>query len=777
MFNNQNSLRMRNTLLFLILLAGMSFPVIAQTNVAIGQWRQYLPFHRAVSVTQSADEVFFSSDGGIVAVAKSDLSAAFYTKTNRLSAAGNRVIAYHEGSSTLVVTYADGNIDLLGPEGTLNLPFIKTTPNIIGERRINHIMTDENGAFLSSTFGLTRIDMDAAEFDFTTLTGVEVFASARFRQDYYIATPEGIYRTSADNPNPADFNTWDYLDASNGFPPVYASKALAARGSELFLGIDNAVYSFDGSQLNLAYDAPPGLVPSFLSAEGDHLIIGLECADGCIGQVVLLDDALNPVTYPESCVSRPLYAVEDQDGRVWFADEFRNFRISSSTGAGCNGYTYESPRTAQNYRMVLHDDTLYVASGSIAAAQQYTFNPEGVYVLGGNRWSSISPANTPELGELRDFVDVAIHPKNGTTYLAAYYEGLAEIAENQITVYNETNSSLGNAIGDLERTRVSALAFDREANLWIANPQAQNIISVLTNSGQWLTFSPPYQERGLMEIMIDPNGYKWGILARGSAPLFVLDTGNDLEDASDDRYRSFGASNSELSTNTVLSIAADLNGDVWVGTTDGVVTFDCGASIFEPDLCRGSRRIVTIDGIPALLLETESVNAIAVDGGNRKWFGTSNGLFVMSPDGTEQISHFTAANSPLPSDLIQSLAIDQQTGEVFVGTSQGIVSYQGEAIEGGVVNSAKITVFPNPVRPDYEGPIAIRGLARDANVKITDALGNLVYETTALGGQAIWNGRDFSGRRASTGVYLVFSTAVRNFTNPDAAIARILLVN
>ena len=226
-----------------------------------------------------------------------------------------------------------------------------------------------------------------------------------------------------------------------------------------------------------------------------------------------------------------------------------------------------------------------------------------------------------------------------------------------------------------------------------------------------------------------------------------------------------------------MSVAADLNGDVWVGTTDGVVTFDCGPSIFDPDICRGSRRIVTIDGIPALLLETESVNAIAVDGGNRKWFGTSNGLFVMSPDGTEQIAHYTTATSPLPANLIQSLAIHQETGEVFIGTSEGIVSYQGAAIEGGVVNSSDITVFPNPVRPEYEGPIAIRGLARDANVKITDVHGRLVYETTALGGQAIWNGRDFSGRKASTGVYLVFSTAVRHFTNPDAVVAKILFIN
>lgn len=776
MFNSKMIVSMSRVLFILILLTIFSGQVHSQ-QAAIGQWRQYLPFHRAVSVAQSENEVFFSSDGGIVAVAKEDQSAAFYTKINRLSSAGNAVVGYHQGTSTLIVTYRDGNIDLLGPEGTLNLPAIKTTPNIIGERRINHIMTDGNGAFLSSSFGLTRIDMELGEFDFTTLTGVEVLASARFQDFYYIATPEGIYRISLSTLNPADFSTWEYLDAASGFPPVYACRAMVVYEGALYLGIDELVYRYTGTNLTEVYQAPNGLRPSFLTAEGQHLLIGLECPDACLGSVVALDAAHTVTSCPGSCVSRPLYALEDQTGRIWYADEFRNFRISPTAGADCNGYFYNSPRTAQNYRMRLHKDTLYVASGSIAAAQQYTFNPEGVYVFSNSQWTSVSPGNTPAMADLRDFVDVAIHPVSGASYLAAYFEGLAEIKGTNVTVYNETNSSLGNAIGDLERTRISALAFDRDNNLWIANPQSEQIISVFTNSGAWLNLSPPYQERGLMDLIIDPSGFTWGILARGSDPLFVLDPGPDIEDTSDDRYRSFSESNSELPTNTVLSMASDLNGDVWVGTTDGVVTFDCGGSVFQPDVCRGSRRIVTIDGIPAFLLETEAVSAIAVDGGNRKWFGTSNGLFVLSPDGTEQIAHFTTSNSPLPANLIQSLVIDQQSGEVFIGTSEGIVSYQGEAIQGSVVNSVNITVFPNPVRPDYEGPIAIRGLARDADVKITDVHGNLVYETIALGGQAIWDGRDFSGRRASTGVYLVFSTAVRNFTNPDAAVARILFIN
>jgi hypothetical protein len=191
-------------------------------------------------------------------------------------------------------------------------------------------------------------------------------------------------------------------------------------------------------------------------------------------------------------------------------------------------------------------------------------------------------------------------------------------------------------------------------------------------------------------------------------------------------------------------------------------------------------KIVERDGNTAYLLETENVQAIAVDGANRKWVGTSNGLFLLSPDGEDELAYFTTSNSPLFDNEIQSLTIDQQTGEVFIGTAKGILSYQSDAVEGKQFHSSNILVYPNPVRPEYQGPIAIKGLARDAVVKITDINGKMVYETNAQGGQAIWDGRDYNGRRAKTGIYLVFSSSNPfniGFGNPDSAVAKILFVN
>ncbi len=255
---------------------------------------------------------------------------------------------------------------------------------------------------------------------------------------------------------------------------------------------------------------------------------------------------------------------------------------------------------------------------------------------------------------------------------------------------------------------------------------------------------------------------------------YILDIGADFDSGADDRSKLIHSGNSALPVNAINDMVVDRDGTVWVGTTAGLVSFNCFG--FEAD-CRGNQEIVEQNGIAGKLLGDENVKAIAVDGGNRKWFGTNNGIFVQSADARTQVAVFTEDNSPLFDNSIIDIAIDKEDGEVFIATNKGIQSFRGEATEGGTFHSSKVFAFPNPVRPEYNGPIAIKGLAENANVKITDMQGLLVFETRSIGGQAIWDGNDFSGQRAASGVYLVFSAADNNITNPDASITKIMLIN
>ena len=208
----------------------------------------------------------------------------------------------------------------------------------------------------------------------------------------------------------------------------------------------------------------------------------------------------------------------------------------------------------------------------------------------------------------------------------------------------------------------------------------------------------------------------------------------------------------------VRSIAKDKDGSIWIGTDQGVGVIYNPGNVFTGGNFDAQKVILQQDGYNQYLLETEIVTAIAIDGANRKWFGTySGGVFLMSPDGTHQIHNFNKDNSPLPSNTISAIAIDDATGEVFFGTDKGIISYRSDATEGAEFCN-NYYVFPNPVRHEYHGPVAIRGLVVNADVKIADVSGNVVFHTKANGGEAIWNGNNFKGERAQTGVYIVYVT-------------------
>lgn len=762
---------------------------IAQTGtifppLKIGEWRQHLPWQRAKYVTQSNEKVYFATEWAVVELDKVERSSRFITKVEGLSDVGMNLLHYNTAAKVLLIVYTNSNLDLFYPadRSVVNLPIIQKNPNIVGDRQIYNVFFDGKIAYFAGGFGILKFDLEDAEAEYTVFTGVPVRSFAIYNNYLWAGTEDGLFRLPENDENPADFSRWEEVSESTGFPSSVSYNAMSVWDGKLWLGAAKKFLRYDGSNVTEIASHPDRYV-KYLSAEGSGLMLGW-ANDNSFGIGVVDYLETNGARYEihEPCDAEfPLYGIEDGTKKFWFADRDDGFRFYDRNTNECDNFSYNSPYSHRSSEIAFGSDgTTYVATPGPAPDLSVIGYRDGVYAFKNGYWDRWSEKTTPAIVDssesYKDMWRVVSRPSDRKVFVGSWVGGILQFAngnyEKKFTKSNSILQGAGNSGGG--RTAIGGLAFDQNNNLWISNYGANAPIAVMQADGTILNFNAS-PANNLLQVTIDQNGYKWFVIAFNSG-ILVYDSGASLDNTADDRYRIITTANSVLPTNTVNCITVDLDGDVWVGTQQGTVSFECGANVFDED-CKGRRRIVSVDGFNGYLLETEDVRTIAVDGANQKWFGTSNGVFVQSPDALTQIARFTNTNSPLFDNSITDISVNPITGEAWIGTEKGVISLRAGAAEGGRVNLPTAYAYPNPVQPGYDGPIAVYGLARDANVKITDAAGHLVYEGKALGGQAVWNGRDYLGRRVASGVYLIFATSEANFDEPDAIVTKIVILN
>ncbi|RMG82842.1 MAG: T9SS C-terminal target domain-containing protein [Bacteroidetes bacterium] len=763
------------SLLFCLSVRGFS-----QSDLAIGQWKSHLPFNAGLYVTQSETQVFYATRLALLAIDKADLALHRMTKVEGLSQVGISLIKYNQGAQKLMVIYDDSTIDLVSEDEIFTIFDLKNSNIINGKKEVYDIFIENDSiAWLGANYGITKFNMRSGQSPLTTKFPVPVQAVTVKDRVIYAGTDEGIYFADLDhNPNINDFNNWGFLGTNAGFPADYHTLTMTVFNGDIYAEVNDTLCRYDGQKLEKIHYEPFDDASSwitYLTSEGKKLLMGVRPRADKAGKVLCFDQNLQKTELDGACVSRPRYGIEDQQGRMWLAEAQeirRDFRMIQPDGT-CRKIEVNSPYSSKIREIVVQNGEVWIASGGITESAQPLKNPDGFFSLIDGQWSVHNKFNTPI--NVDDYYTIRVHPENGKVYAGTYDKGLVvyDRTDQSHTLYTIGNSPFqsGALTPDV---RIGGLAFDDQNNLWISNNIADIPLHLWKNDGSWQSFNPPCNtEKDFMDIRIDFFGYKWIRLNSDVNKGILVFYEGDLDDPSDDECTVISSANSNLPSNRVNDIAVDLDGSVWVGTETGAVVFEC--DVLHSD-CPGSLRIGELDEFGAYLLEDQNIQTIAVDGANRKWFGTLNGIFVMSPSGEEQVASFTTENSPLFDNLVVSIAFDYETGEAYIGTAKGLQVLRTEATLGGPVHQPEVLVFPNPVRPDYTGLIAIKGLAQDADVKITDVNGTLVYQTTALGGQAIWDGRDYNGRRANSGVYLVFSTN-DNASNPEAVVAKILFMN
>ncbi len=453
----------------------------------------------------------------------------------------------------------------------------------------------------------------------------------------------------------------------------------------------------------------------------------------------------------------PRSSVAAENGAIWIAD-FTN-AMAKVTGDQVEQIRLNSPMDNSIYSLHQFGSHLWVTPGGTKGFEFPRFQR-----LVNDQWVYFTKNSHPELDGFFNVLSIIEDPANANHFFAASWGGgLLEYNNDQlVNRFTNKNSPLQTALPtqpDAPYVRVAGMDFDSQGNLWVTNSYVAQNLHMLTPDGKWSSFALPEIANRLNvgQLIVNQFDDKWMIVLGANDAYVVNKDGSKKKRLLVTSYFNNGVQEEFTRMNDIYAIVEDNDGAIWMGTSMGVAVYNNPGRIWDAENFYATQPSLDLnDGIYHPLLKNETVTSIAVDGANRKWLGTKNsGVYLVSETGTEELLHFTSNNSPLFSDNITSIAINQKNGEVFIGTEKGLISYMGEAVEGRSTYDS-VFVYPNPVRETYDGPITVTNLIENSEIKITDIAGNLVYRTQSLGGQAIWDGKNLNGNRVKTGVYLVF---------------------
>ena len=688
---------MRN-ILTVILLFLLSFPALSvnDNDNTLG-WKTYLSYNNTDCVEESADQVFVVAEGALYTYGKEDNSIKQYYKGNGLSDTDIQSISYNKQTKSLLIVYKNCNIDILEEGSVKNIPYLYTTTSL--------------------------------------------------------------------NDNLLDGSNWKTYSIP-GFPSENSIDKISSFKNKLFyLSQNKGIY----------YESNETTVPLVSNTQMNNMkIVGEKLACMATSQVYIFTDTktfdqINNLSIKDISTY--------QTDKYWIAEGSKGLRSIQRKGANQfeainEAIILDGPYSNSSYDIVSKNDKIYIIPGGKNLTGDNSFNKAGsIMIYDYEKWSVLEPSDVQNKLNTwpKDYTSIVVtnDAEKEIIYVSSFGYGVFQFIDREPSiVYNKTNSPLENAHGNEGfYCRVDGLAFDKEENLWMTNSEVSKAIKILDKEGKWhsLSVESLNGKYTINDILVTSNNDKWINISRpaNQACLTVVTNSSSLDEATSYEFKNFiDTDGNDFSPNNYTCMAEDKNGYIWIGTNKGAIylTNPKLATTENNQSIRCTRiKLINEEGTPYYFLDNTIITTIKVDNGNRKWIGTDgNGVYVLSEDNQEIVHQFNTSNSPLLSDKIYSIEINENTGEVFIGSDKGLVSYKGEATKGKD-DYSDVYAYPNPVRPEYRDKVTITGLMDNSIVKITDLNGNLVYQTKSLGGQVIWNCRNTKGVRVASGVYLVLS--------------------
>lgn len=740
-----------------------TFP--AQALQPVGEWEIHASFRAPKQICEGAEKIFFLADNSLFSYGKNDREVRELSRLNILS--DNRIarIASQDENDLLVVVYDNSNIDLIdmSSERCYNLPYIKNAS--LTAKGINDISFAGDETYLATDFGIVVLNNSKKEIK-TTYTFNEKITSAARQGDYLycMRADYSLYRCPADG-IPYDINSWEKLNNS------YITQLRPFADGLLMLHQNSNLYYRD-NEGNTSLLLADNLTKKTETHDSRLLIYTVD------NEVLLYDEnrqLTGRLRLEEAGYTPADVTAANNQNRLWIIGTESVTALSYDDASSTLTQEVDIPCDAYQkiydpFSLTVANGRLYVATAGVGYLNDEQDIDGYISILENGKWTNILPDGIPTTKHpdytWGNLYNITVDPDDRNTfYVGTWFEGLYRFKNNLYdTHWNDENSTIVNASD--WAWKAGYTAFDKEKKLYVLTFNTESGLSVMRRNETWyrLDYNELKNQRNLSQILIpQKSSAKWVVCPAYNSFVFAFNE-NGTEDIADDQTRKFTTftdqNGESIDGNIFYDMAEDREGQLWIATNRGPIVITRPDNFASSSFTCNRIKIARNDGtnLADYLLNDETIQTIAIDGADRKWFGTRNsGAYLISKDGQETIYHFTADNSPLPSDNIYDIAVHPETGEVFFATEGGLVSFRAEATEPKE-NYSNVYVFPNPVRPNYEGNITITGLQENSLVKITDTAGNLIYQNFSTGGQLVWNGLTRSGDRLRSGIYLVFAS-------------------
>ena len=757
-------------------------------NVGTGQWNVHLSYGNGTSACEGDGYVYVGTSSGFYSINQDNLSLKRYSTVNGLSDVGVSAMGYSTDASTLIICYSNGNIDLMKGTEIINIKDIITASSITFKKILN-VTIKGKLAYLASEFGIAVVDLEKEEVPsyviFSGTNGIEMPVRQVAVMDngtVVAASDAGLYYYSGVGAF-QDFGAW------TRYPGVYVGtynsvvnhngKLYSSYSRSLSNGIDNqdTIYTYNGTSWQV-WDSIMGRTVRSLDVQNGKLSILLAPISGYTGTLIVKnEDGTNHAYLNDDFLFPGVNAFTDSKGVSWVAHA--SLGVIRVTDYDQRNFHYpEGPFSGGSYRMKHNGKYLWVATGGVTSTFNNLYRIDGILRLSNeDKWDHFNLISQPTMAGSYDFLDIALTDNEDVIYTVANSGAAYQISGNAVPAKFDTTNTNGAFIKAPLYSNVlpASIGLDNNGALWVGTCYTNRPLAVRKSDGTWRSFTIPGITLTDAVNVVTPlnNGQIW-ISVRGKGIYAIKhDNYNSIIQV---KNINTNTGSGELPSPYVYTIAQDKDGEVWVGTETGFSIF------YNPEVVLGNSGfngvtpvVVATDGNNEKLLDGVFIRDIFIDGGNRKWMATYGaGAYLLSADGYTIQKHFLKSNSPLLSDNLLCVTGHPDQGNIYFGTDLGIISYRSDATQADDNFSENVFAFPNPVRPENAGPVTITGLAQNSQLKITDISGQLIYQTQANGGTATWNLNSFGGKRAQTGVYLVFAA---NADGSQKEVTRILIIN